>query len=295
MQTPTINDDDQGFRILFGLWQHLQSLQLGGTPTFSETVLFDFSSCGFLQQNAVAFLGGMALYVDREGGKPEFDWDSLRADVRKNLAQNGFMKAFGHAQPPWEGNSIPYKAAILHDPKSMVSFLREKWLGRDWIAVTDQVRNGIVGSVLEIYNNAFEHSRSPIGITICGQRYPNLGRLALTIVDFGVGIPGNVRSYQGNKALTAEDALRWAFSRGTTTVANPPTSRGLGLHLLKEFVTQNDGRLVVYSGSARCTIELQLEDFSGSAFGFMGTVVNISVACDETCYNRRSIDMDAQF
>ncbi len=37
------------------------------------------------------------------------------------------------------------------------------------------------------------------------------------VVDFGVGIPHNVRNFQKNFTLPADRALEWAFQPGTTT------------------------------------------------------------------------------
>src|ERR1035441_3793371 len=39
---------------------------------------------------------------------------------------------------------------------------------------------------------------SRIGVISCGQYYPRLGRVKLTIVDFGIGIPEDVRRYSGH-------------------------------------------------------------------------------------------------
>ncbi len=63
---------------------------------------------------------------------------------------------------------------------------------------------------MEIYANAFEHGRTDIGVFSCGQHYPKLGELKLTVIDFGVGIPRNVRDFLKNSNLPADEALKWA-------------------------------------------------------------------------------------
>ena len=101
LEVPTLYDDPRHFDGLFSLWRQ--------TNAESLDVRFRFSSCGFLKQNAVAFLGGLARLVEYRGGRVSFDWDSLQDRVRVNLAQQGFLAAFGCPGGPWTGNSIPYR------------------------------------------------------------------------------------------------------------------------------------------------------------------------------------------
>ena len=51
VHVPTINDDPGDFDRLLALWNQAN----GDGPN----VRFDFCRCGFLQRNAVAFLGGL--------------------------------------------------------------------------------------------------------------------------------------------------------------------------------------------------------------------------------------------
>ena len=145
---------------------------------------------------------------------------SLQDRVRVNLAQQGFLAAFGCPGGPWTGNSIPYREDHAIDKAGLMDYLKTKWLGRGWINVSPPLRDAIVGRVWEIYENAFEHSKSSIGLFSCGQHFPNKRRLLLTVVDFGVGIPANVRAFFGNQQIRADHALAWAFQPGTTTKPN---------------------------------------------------------------------------
>jgi hypothetical protein len=53
----------------------------------------------------------------------------------------------------------------------------------------------------------------------------------LTVVDFGVGIPSNVRLFFHNPELAANVALSWAFHPGTTTKSNGVGTEGGVLRL----------------------------------------------------------------
>jgi len=252
LRVPTINDTPLDFDKLFQLWDQVQDDALD--------VTVDFTHCRFLRQNAVAFLGGLARLIENRSGRVIFNWDTLSDAIRTNLAQNGFLAAFGNSDGPWRGNSIPYREDLIQDPSRLMDYLKTKWLGRGWVHVSTRLRDVIVGRVWEIYANAFEHSESTIGVFSCGQHYPRWGELKLTIVDFGVGIPSNVRLYKGNLNIPAEKALEWAFRRGTTTKPNG-MGRGLGLDILKQFVRLNKGRLEIFSHEAYGLIDEHQETY----------------------------------
>lgn len=294
---PPITDSAYGFDALFQLWPQVNGHGLD--------VTFDFSQCYFLAQNAVAFLGGLGRLIEHRDGRARFAWDTLAQDVLKNLAQQGFLAAFGHPQGPWVGNSIPYREDRESEESTLADYLKAKWLGRGWVNISDALRDAIVGVVWEIYANAFEHGRSPIGLFSCGQHFPRKHRLCLTVVDFGVGIPWNVRQFLRSVApkfqeavnqgrappdalqlvsnCPADVAMMWAFRPGTTTKPNG-MGRGMGLDLLKQFVKLNKGRLEVFSHEGYTLVSNRKEDYDTRAVFFEGTLVNISLACDNTHY-----------
>ncbi len=167
-----------------------------------------------------------------------------------------------------------------------------RWLGRGWVRVSNELRDAIVGRVWEIYANAFEHGQSDIGIFSCGQHYPDLHLLKLTVIDFGVGIPSNVRYFlfkvdQRFQSLPAANCLKWAFQRGTTTKPNG-ASRGMGLDLLKEFVKINKGKLEIFSHEGYAMIDEKQEIFMNRETSFEGTLINITLICDESYYRLAS-------
>jgi hypothetical protein len=271
----TVNDGLSDFDYLFELWSQMQGK--------SGPVIFDFSECRFLRQNAVAFLGGLARLLAYRSTSVSFDWTTLRSDVRENLAKSGFLEAFGAGEHQIVGNTIPYREMSGSNAKQVAAYLRDQWLGRGWVAVSPTLRDAIVSRVVEIYDNAKVHARSPIGVVSCGQYYPRLQRLKLTVVDFGVGIPATVRAYLHRPAMSAADAIDWALQRGTTTKPGS-ISRGVGLDLLKTFVSTNDGRLEIFSGGGYAVISRYADHQTDRGPAFAGTLINISLRCDETYY-----------
>ena len=226
-----------------------------------------FLNAKFLRQNAVAFIGGLIRYIQSQEREISINLDSLTPKVHQNLQENGFLHSLGFGLEPWQGNSIPYREDLSKDCNSIVDYLQQQWLGRGWVNCSDNLQNEIVSNAMEIYENAFEHGQTNIGIFSCGQHYPRMKKLKLTIVDFGVGIPHNVRNFLNQTHLSAEEAIEWSFASGNTTKPqNIP--RGVGLNTLKEFVKVNNGQLEVFSHDGYAIIDNNQENYQNR-----GTVI----------------------
>jgi signal transduction histidine kinase len=76
--------------------------------------------------------------------------------------------------------------------------------------------------------------------------------------------------------------MEWAFQRGTST--KPGIGRGIGLDLLRDFVQKNGGRLEMFSHEGYAVIANGQTAFAGRRDFFEGTLVNISLRCDEKYY-----------
>lgn len=275
---PTINDGPEDYVLLFDIWNEVKRY---------NNITFQFSNCKFLRPNAVAFLGGLARLIENRNGKVLFDWTTLTEEwLFTNLCQNGFAKAFGHISPSWEGNSIPYREDRNRNPNGIMDYLEHYWIGKGWVHVSSLLSDAIVGKVWEIYNNSFEHSETNIGIYSCGQHFKHHNELTLSVVDFGIGIPVKVRKFlrtdDRTKLLTSAGCLKWAFQQGNTTKIDEPG--GLGLDLLREFIYLNKGKLEIYSNDGYVIIDRDGEKYINTGIPFEGTVVNITLRCNEEHY-----------
>ena len=286
LQIPTINDNLSDFDKLFELW--------GVVKGCSSDVKFDFSECDFLRPNAIAFLGGLARLVKSRNGRVTFDWNTANDKILATLRQNRFAHVFGYVGVlGGPGRSIPYRedqtqSIYASDVKDdIIDYLAHEWLGHGWVDVSDKLRNAIAGRVWEIYANAFLHAESGIGVFSCGQYFWRMGLLKLAVVDFGVGIPATVREffkdYPSSKQFSATGCLEWAFTPGNTTKVEG-TGRGIGLDMLKEFVYVNRGILEIYSEDGYALIRPRKHKFGNMSSFFEGTVVNITLRCDERSY-----------
>ncbi|MCF6286888.1 MAG: ATP-binding protein [Candidatus Hydrogenedentes bacterium] len=284
---PRINDTPADFAKLFVIWS--QALDSSGE------VVFNLSECAFLRPNAVAFLGGLARLLQARGTSVDFDWNTCRnGAVKNNLEQNGFADKFGHPSKTRQGESIPYRENADMNMNEIMDYLTDSWLGRGWVHVSPKLRDAIVGRVWEIYNNAFEHSRTGVGVFSCGQHFGNCNDLILSVVDFGQGIPANVRNFFHSQQVEQDQVeklsdaacLKWAFERGNSTCPQG-VARGLGLDLLREFVHLNQGKLEIYSNGGYAIADARGERFINHSHPFEGTVVHITLRCDEMLYQFR--------
>lgn len=275
---PRLNDSHVDFMAMGKIWRNVINMEC------STEVHFDFSHCEFLQPNAVAFLGGLAHVIAARGGTPRFLVPTMSDPVRVNLLQNGFACAMGDTTLPWEGNSIPYREYREHDRNQIVQDLRRNWLGRGWINISDALANEVVGQVWEIFANAFEHSRTSMGVYCCGQYFSRRKMLTLAVADFGVGIPSNVRLHLQRPVLQGAETMRWAFQRGTSTSCRLDGPRGVGLDLLKELVRATKGTMLIYSHDGCARIDHRGETYENFRPYFEGTLVQIVLRCDDQVY-----------
>lgn len=213
-------------------------------------------------------------------------WHTCKPRVLRQLLRNGFAMVFGGPSEPKGAVAVDEHVVRYREDRveaaSILGYLKDHWLGHDWVHISDALRNSIVGTTYEIYANAFEHSGSQIGVTTCGHHSDKEKELSITVVDFGYGIPANVRRFHKDDTISAKNALWWAFQRGTTT--RPEFSRGMGFELLKNFVTVNRGRIEVYSGDGYAKVSAGGEEFLNRELTFNGTVVHIVFKCDERRY-----------
>ena len=233
--------------------------------------------------------GGLARLIESRLGKAVFDWSTLPAGgkVITNLCQNGFAGTFAHSSSGWDGNSIPYREDKTLDMNRIMDYLTFNWIGKGWVNVSSRLRDAIAGRMWEIYNNAFEHSGTQIGVFTCGQHFPASNTLLLSVADFGQGIPAKIRTFVGSdpraQDLPASACLRWAFTRGKSTCPEG-VARGLGLDLLKDFVRINQGKLEVYSNEGYAIVDKDGERYENRDISFEGTVVHVTLQCDENLY-----------
>ncbi|HET6841769.1 MAG TPA: ATP-binding protein [Candidatus Angelobacter sp.] len=273
---PTLTDSRADFEILFGIARQVHGL-------YEKDIVLDFSNCTSLMQNAVSVIGGLVKLAEHHGNQIELAWPTIRSEVARNLARNGLMEFLGKPALKVSKSAVPFRhdTALVED--DLVSYLYDSWIGKGRVHLSDALKGAIVGKACEIYINAFDHGHSPVGVFTSGEHYRQKKLLKLCVVDFGVGIPDNVRGHVKNANKSGAESMQWAFRRGNSTKKTEGIARGLGLDILREFVKVNNGTLEIFSHDGQAVID-KAQHFTSRSAIFPGTLVNITFSCDESYY-----------
>ncbi len=82
--------------------------------------------------------------------------------------------------------------------------------------------------------------------------------------------------------MSTEEALEWAFQQGNSTKKD--ISSGNGLTILNDFINQNQGILTICTNDGCIKISDNMMEYTYINRPFLGTLVNITLQCDESAY-----------
>lgn len=106
--------------------------------------------------------------------------------------------------------------------------------------------------VSELVRNVIEHAASQTGAIVSAQYYPKSNRIAIGIVDTGLGIKKTIN--QSHIAKTHIDAIRLALIPGITGTTKmeggTEYNAGAGLFFIKTMAKVNHDFFMIYSGNA---------------------------------------------
>lgn len=191
------------------------------------------------------------------------------------LHRNGFLAAIGAPSQSLPSETVlPYVRFRKHDTNRFYDYLDEHLPGKGLPDMSSDFALRFQQSLGEIFVNADTHSESELGVFVCGQFYPTKQRLDISMADAGITIPGRVKKRFGIPMPDAI-ALKWALVEGNTTKEGTPG--GVGLELLRKFVSENGGKLQIASGCAFWEFHEGKEKLLPLTNPFPGTVVNLEV------------------
>ncbi len=248
---------------------------------FLDDVEIDMTATGWFDADMCAALGAI-LY--RLGDDPNnIQLTNIPNSVAKILSKNGFLSNYGGEELPdtW-GTTILYKRFDVKDDRYFAGYIEEEFVRRSEMP---RMSSGLLKkfreSVFEIFSNAVIHSQTKLGIFSCGQYFPKRHRLDFSVADLGIGIRQNVLKNAGLD-LRADLAIAWATD-GQNTTKRGRIPGGLGLKLLREFITLNGGRIQIVSDTGYWSLEAGQVHTAQIQLPFPGTVVSIEI---DTADNR---------
>lgn len=147
------------------------------------------------------------------------------------------------------------------------------------VKLDKKLKDVLISKIGEIFANAFTHGQSEIGVFCCGF-INDSKQFTFSVYDAGIGIPQNVSQYL-RREIPPQDALRWAFAQGNSTLnGQVDYPRGAGLNMLEDFVKVNGGRIDLVSCGGYCRIENSHSSFFDLEFPFIGTMFSMTIVAD---------------
>ncbi len=263
-----IRHDQAGFESLVRLYAALKAARFANLE-------IDMSRVGWFDADMCAPLGAVLYRTGSHVNKVSLV--HLQPQVETILSKNGFLSHYGRLTVRDKyGTTIPYQRFDVKDDRFFASYVEAKFVQRTELP---RMSTGLVKrfreSVFEIFSNAVIHSQSKLGIFSCGQFFPKRNRLDFSVADLGIGIRRNVLDHT-DLDLPPDQAIVWATSERNTTKRGPIPG-GLGLKLLREFITLNEGRMQIVSDAGYWSLEKESVQTALLSAPFPGTVVNVEI------------------
>ena len=263
-----LTSDFDGYEYLINL---LHNIEISN----DNVIILDFKQTDWFEGNVAAILGAITVTYMEKGKTVHVR--NLNQNIESVLRRNHFLCEFKYdGIIDSKGTIITYKKFTQYQDIEFLNYIDDELLSKpDFPKHSKLLGKKINESIFELFENARTHGNCK-HIFTCGQYYPsgNKGkRLDITIVDLGVTIKTNVNNYLNNN-LTGVETIDWAMQYGNTTKTGNVTG-GLGLDIVKEFISLNNGKIQFVSadGYLEYTKNGNIKNSFKHQFG--GTIVNI--------------------
>lgn len=244
-----------------------------------QTIDISFGKVSFIAANTCSIIG--AIFQKLQNSFNEIRLFHFNNDkVKKTLQRNGFLSFFGFPRISDNYHStMQYLKLFPNHSRFFSEYIREELMGKKELpGMSNRLKKKITEGIYEIFINAAMHSKTNEGIFTCGQFFNVERKIEFTITDLGIGMRNSVGQYL-RTAISAVDAIEWAMQEGHST--KPNDSGGLGLAILKNFITLNKGTIQVISNNGFWELSTAGIDKRTFNSEFPGTAVNICIKTDD--------------
>jgi len=149
----------------------------------------------------------------------------------------------------------------------------------------------------ELIRNVLEHSKSTQGAIVCAQYYKRTNKIAIGVVDIGIGLKKSIQ--QSYTVLDDIRAIELALSPGITGTTNKPggtsDNAGFGLFLIKSIAYVNSDFFTIISGDKMYkllkrqeeALKLKANPFKdrhkiSNIRGWQGVAVGVDISLNQT-------------
>lgn len=285
---PRVVADKAGYEFLAELYESVLQAE-------AKEALINFDQCRDFHANLSAALGAILDDLTEKGYNMFINLPRERG-VRRILARNKFLKAFNiETTNEDRENYIVYRCFGNDDAETFKTYILTELIQKQKFPhCSPKAKEKIIESIYELFANAVTHSGCQ-KIYCCGEVHPRNSKqmMDMTFVNLGTTVIENVNNFlqkRGENPETPCGALKWAFVEGNTTKTIPG---GLGLAILEDFITLNEGTIQMVSGNAMLEIDNGNTKETVLERRFPGTIVNVEFNCsDQKTYTLATEDVD---
>lgn len=220
----------------------------------SYKITFDFSRLNFVDASAITVLANLMFYLRKLKAKVAFANHGIASEANRFLDDAGFFLLFDgkriFAESGVRKTTLPLQQVPHEKSYSWIHNTFSPWISAK-VGLSESSFASVKVCLEEIFNNIHDHSGEQVGC-VCAQHYPKKNEVMLSISDFGVGIPTNVRKVK--PGLSDAQAIAQAAIEGFTTKSTV-RNQGAGLDILTRYIViKNRGSIHVHSllGSFQC-------------------------------------------
>lgn len=273
---PNINTNYAGFSSFIDMYNKINECTTGEALTINMPSWFSANMCSPF---------GAILGLARDSKRVESVTLQIgNKDVLDILKKNNFLYLVGYPIKPLRDvydNAIIYRVFFRNESCFFNKYI-ENNLIRRLPPMSNSLNKVFKNSIFEIFQNAVIHSETKT-IFVCGQRFHNKKNVNFSITDTGVGFHKKITSFTG-LCLTPIEAIEWAIQGNTTKKG--PIPGGSGLKLIKEFITDNNGKMQIASDCGYWELSNGVIKTRAFSAPFPGSVVNIEIDTTDACaYN----------
>ncbi|MEH6679436.1 MAG: hypothetical protein V7724_02755 [Sediminicola sp.] len=222
---------------------------------YNNTIYIDFYHLNWFDANLSALFGSILAKLQKENNL-SFSTDLKFLEEHFNvLFRNGFLRS-EEAIEDLQESTISFRSFDLEDKKGFVNYVEnELFAHRGMPSLNIEEKGSILLSLIEVYCNILEHSKSTEPFYVCGQYYPKQGVLAFSMVDLGIGFLPAIEEKTKGKVNNSYDAIKWALEKRNTTRVGAPG--GLGLFDLNSYFNKTNGNIQIISGDTFWSLDLE--------------------------------------
>ena len=247
-----------------------------------STISFDFGSSSFLKPSHFVVL---ACCVELLAHKFKCDFKFIGGEggLNNHLANTKFKRYWteGFDRDNFTLSHNSTTLCLWHVSKSMIDQYgqqAQKYFRNHYFS--DKDLQPLSQSLVEAFNNIFDHSNSEIQGYVITQYFPNIYKLTFAVCDFGDGIPNTINLFlerNSKEKLPDNLAIEKSLERGMT-IQSTPSNAGFGLANILDISQNCKGKLTIFSRQGYFIKEHNKIKLSGIlSYPFKGTLIIVEL------------------